>query len=322
MAARTAHPGVVIAIGGAEDKLRDRVILERFVQLAGGTKAHIAVLSTASSLGDEATELYGALFAREGAVATTGLRPVTREEAQDLRLAQIVDDASGVFMTGGNQLRLASVIAGTRVGEAILDAHRRGAVIAGTSAGASAMSSHMVAFGSSGASPKHRMVQLASGLGIIPGVVIDQHFDQRNRYGRLLAAIAQSPGLLGIGIDEDTAIVVDDGVLEVIGKGAATIIDGSHVVTDAFVTKGHRPMMVSGAWLHSLPSGWRFDLRERSLISPDEDVPKSRAAQAVTLAGERARRLARRIAAEGADDQAPARLDRRRARQRRREASE
>ncbi|MEX2458416.1 MAG: cyanophycinase [Actinomycetota bacterium] len=322
MSARTARPGVVIAIGGAEDKLRDRVILERFVQLAGGTKAHIAVLSTASSLGDEATELYGALFAREGAVATAGLRPLTREEAQDPALARIVDDASGVFMTGGNQLRLASVIAGTRVGEAILEAHRRGAVIAGTSAGASALSSHMVAFGSSGASPKHRMVQLASGLGVIPGAVIDQHFEQRNRYGRLLAAIAQSPGLLGIGIDEDTAIVVDDGVLEVIGKGAATIIDGSHVVTDAFVTKGHRPMMVSGAWLHSLPSGWRYDLRKRSLISPDEDVPKGRAAQAVTLAGERTRRLARRIAAEGADDQAPARLDRRRARQRRREASE
>ncbi|MCA1727480.1 MAG: cyanophycinase [Actinobacteria bacterium] len=319
-----ARAGVVIAIGGAEDKLRDRVILERFVQLAGGTKARVAVLSTASSLGDEATELYAALFGREGATHITGLRPVSREEANRPDLARTVADSTGVFMTGGNQLRLASVVGGTRLGEALLEAHRRGAVIGGTSAGASAISSHMVAFGSAGASPKHRMVQLASGLGLLPGVVIDQHFEQRNRLGRLLAAIAQSPGLLGIGIDEDTAIVVDDGVLEVLGKGAATIVDGASLVTDAFVTKGHRPMMVSGATLHSLPSGWRFDLRERVLVPAREEGAAARTAARMTFAGERARRLIRRIASEGADDQAPARAARRRARPRvpREEASE
>ena len=306
--------GAVIAIGGAEDKLRDRVILERFVQLAGGTKARIVVLSTASSLGDEATELYAALFGREGATHVTGIRPVSREEANDPAVARAVEAATGVFMTGGNQLRLASVVGGTRLGEALVDAHRRGAVIGGTSAGASAMSTHMVAFGTAGATPKHRMVQLASGLGLVPGLVIDQHFEQRNRLGRLLAAVAQSPGLLGVGIDEDTAIVIDDGILEVLGKGAATIVDGSNVVTDAFVTKGHRPMMVSGAVLHSLPSGWRYDLRRRALIPVRQEEPSEKASQRLALAGERARKLVRRIAAEGADDRAPERAGRRRRR--------
>src|SRR5688572_17790 len=182
--------GVVMAIGGAEDKLRSRVILERFVQLAGGTKSRIAVLSTASSLGDEATQLYRPLFGREGATQVTSIRPVTREEANGRDPAAAVNDATGIFMTGGNQLRLASVVGGTRLGEALLEAHRRGAVIGGTSAGASAMSSHMVAFGMAGATPKHRMVQLASGLGILSGVIIDQHFEQLNRLGLLLAAIA------------------------------------------------------------------------------------------------------------------------------------
>ena len=137
-------------------------------------------------------------------------------------------DATGIFLTGGNQLRLSSTIGGTRLAQAILERHRDGAVVAGTSAGASAMSSHMMAFGASGGSPRQRMVQMAAGLGVLPGVIVDQHFQQRNRLGRLLAIIAQNPSLLGIGVDEDTAGVVGpDQVLEVIGRRSVTIIDGS-----------------------------------------------------------------------------------------------
>ena len=129
------------------------------------------------------------------------------------------DDATGVFLTGGNQLRLSSTIGGTPLAQAIVRRHREGAVVAGTSAGASAMSTHMVAFGASGATPKQRMVQMAAGLGLLPGVIVDQHFEQRNRLGRLLAIIAQNPSLLGIGVDEDTAGVVGpDRVLEVVGR--------------------------------------------------------------------------------------------------------
>ena len=176
-------------------------------------------------------------------------------------------DATGIFMTGGNQLRLSSTIGGTRLADAVLERFRQGAVVAGTSAGASAMSSHMIAFGASGATPKHRMAQIAAGLGVLPGVIVDQHFQQRNRLGRLLSLIAQNPSLLGLGVDEDTAGVVGpDHIMEVIGRGSITVVDGARSETDAWEVHGHRPLMISGVVLHSLPAGYRFDLRRRERI--------------------------------------------------------
>jgi cyanophycinase len=262
-----AH-GTVIVIGGAEDKVRDRVILGRFVALAGGRDARIAVISTASSLGPEAAERYGAIFTELGAAAVRPLHAVTRSQANDDHAARIVHDASGVFLTGGNQLRLSSTIGGTRLADAILTRFQAGAVVAGTSAGASAVSSHMIAFGASGATPKHRMAQIAAGLGLLPGVIVDQHFQQRNRLGRLLSLIAQNPSLLGLGVDEDTAGVVGpDQVMEVIGRGSITVVDGAASETDAWEIRGHRPLMISGVVLHSLPAGYRFDLRRRTRVA-------------------------------------------------------
>ena len=309
----------MLIIGGAEDKLRDRVILSRFIELAGDADGHIVVVSTASSLGDEATELYRMVFQQMGAGKVSGLRPLTRDDANRPEMGEALAEATGVFLTGGNQLRLSSVVGGTSLGAGLLEAHERGAVIAGTSAGASAVSTHMMAFGRSGATPKHRMAQMSAGLGILRGVLVDQHFEQRTRLGRLLAAVAQSPSLVGLGLDEDTAAVVyGDETLEVIGKGAATIVDGSQVVTDAFHTKGHRPMMVSGAILHSLPAGYRFDLRERILLPPD-DAEAPRHERMRESARAHLRRLSRDMAAEGADSFV---LERRRARRPEREASE
>jgi len=277
MAKRTARPfpvaglgtaGPVMVIGGAEDRMRDKVILSRFAKFAGGAEGHVVVISTASSLGDEATEAYRQLFLGLGIGQVTGLRPDDRDEADDPEMAKILGEATGVFLTGGNQSRLTQVVAGTRLAHAIANAHDRGAVLAGTSAGASAMASHMVAYGNPGSTPKNRMVQLSAGLGILEGLVIDQHFEQRGRIGRLLALVAQSPSLLGIGVDEDTcAIVFADRSLHVIGRGAVTIVDGTHVKTDAYRGKGYKPLMVSGAILHSLPSGTWFDLRRRELLA-------------------------------------------------------
>jgi cyanophycinase len=202
------------------------------------------------------------------------------------------------------------VIGGTALGRALVERHRRGVIVAGTSAGASAIASHMVAFGTSGATPKQRMTQMSAGLGLLPGVLIDQHFEQRNRIGRLLALVAQSPSLLGIGLDEDTAaLITPKGVLEVIGKGSVTILD---------------PIMVSCVILHSLPSGYRFDIRQRKLLAPLRPVSATdRELASLAAAGRMTRRLIERIAAEGADDTAPERARRRRAlRARRAEASE
>ena len=260
--------GTVIIIGGAEDKVRDRVILNRFVTLAGGRDATIAVVSTASSLGAEAAERYRQVFAELGVTTVRPLHAVTRPQANDESAAMVVRDATGVFLTGGNQLRLSSTIGGTRLADAILERFQHGAVVAGTSAGASAMSSHMIAFGASGATPKHRMAQIAAGLGVLPGVIVDQHFQQRNRLGRLLSLIAQNPSLLGLGVDEDTAgIVGADHVMEVIGRGSITVVDGAGSETDAWEVHGHRPLMISGVVLHSLPAGYRFDLRRRHRIA-------------------------------------------------------
>jgi len=263
-----APAGPVMVIGGAEDKVREKVLLSRFVRFAGGADGHIVVISTASSLGERATEVYRELFVGMGIGSVSGLRPEERGEADDPEAARLLGSATGVFLTGGNQSRLTQVVAGTRLGDALANAHDRGAVLAGTSAGASAMASHMVAYGLPGATPKNRMVQLSAGLGILHGIVIDQHFEQRGRYGRLLALVAQSPSLLGVGVDEDTcAIVFADQTLQVIGKGAVTIVDGRHVKTDAYRGKGYKPLMVSGAILHSLPSGYWFDLRRRELVA-------------------------------------------------------
>ena len=260
--------GTVMVIGGAEDKVRDRVILNRFVSLAGGADATIAVISTASSLGAEAGERYKQVFGDLGVHRVRPLHAITRPQANDETSALAIRDATAIFLTGGNQLRLSSTIGGTRLADAILERFRHGAVVAGTSAGASALSSHMIAFGASGATPKHRMAQISAGLGLLPGVIVDQHFQQRNRLGRLLSVIAQNPSLLGLGVDEDTAGVVGtDHILEVIGRGSITIVDGSGSETDAWEIKGHRPLMISGVVLHSLPSGYRFDLRRRLRIA-------------------------------------------------------
>jgi len=253
-----------------------------------------------------------------GVPTVVGLHPQTREEANDAALVADMKGVTGIFMTGGNQLKLSSVIGGTKLGGAILEAHGRGVVVAGTSAGASAVATHMIAFGTSGATPKHRMAQVAVGLGLLVNVVVDQHFEQRTRLGRLLAIVAQSPSLIGLGLDEDTAaIVYADDTLEVIGRGSVTIVDGSEVVTDGFQTVGHKPMMVSGVKLHSLPAGYCFDLSERKLlplIESERMIAFARTGQ------RRLRNLVRQVAAEGADSRAPER--RRELREQRLKASE
>ncbi len=317
MAVTSSSPGGraghLLIIGGAEEKLRQRQILSRFVNLAGGPSAKIAIVATASSLGDEATELYATLFGAMGVTDIRGLRPLTRADASDPATAGALADVTGIFMTGGNQLRLSSVIGGTALGRAIIERHRHGAIVAGTSAGASAISTHMVAFGTGGTTPKQRMTQMSAGLGLLSGVIIDQHFEQRNRLGRLLALVAQSPALMGMGVDEDTAALISpSGVMEVIGSGSVMLLDPARLQTDAYEVKRHRPIMVSGVLLHSLPSGYRFDLRRRRLLAPLRSVSSTdREVAQLEAAGIHTRRLIRRVAAEGADDLAPERARRR-----------
>jgi cyanophycinase len=305
--------GALFIIGGAEDKLGKRAVLRDFVDAAGGPDAVIAIVPTASSLGPEVVDVYAAIFERLGAAEVRGVRPESRAEADDPSVVAELDGVTGVFMTGGNQLKLSAVISGTAFAAALTDAHRRGVVIGGTSAGASVQSSHMVAFGSGGATPKQRMTQLAAGLGLLDNCVIDQHFAQRNRYGRLLSLVAQSPSLLGIGVDEDTAAVVtDERYLDVIGRGAVTIVDGRDMTTNAHAAKRTAPLLVSGARLHVLPAGAKFDLMRRELVAASTEVDPV-VAEELSIANADLGRLARDIAAEGVS---PTNLRRRRARAR------
>jgi cyanophycinase len=316
--------GPLMVIGGAEDKLRKRTILKEFVSASGGTDARIALIPTASSLGDEVVEVYDALFRRLGAGEVVPVRPDSREEAHDPDLVKAVGEATGVFMTGGNQLKLSAIICGTPLGDAIVEAHERGAVVGGTSAGASIQSSHMVAFGVGGATPKQRMTQVAAGLGLVQSAVIDQHFDQRNRYGRLLMIVAQSPQLLGIGVDEDTCAVITREygseapgeapreVLRVIGRGSVTILDPANIVSNAHEAKRSSPLLASGVVLHLLPAGAAYDLTQRALVPQPRSVDPEDAAE-LAEAQRDMQQLARDIAAA---DASPAALRRRLARTR------
>jgi len=312
--AQPARRGPLMIIGGAEDKLHKRTVLSEFVRAAGGDQARIVVIPTASSLGHEVVEVYDALFRKLGAAEVVSAGPQNRDDAHDPSYVELIEKATGIFMTGGNQLKLSGVVTGTPFGEAIRAAHRRGVVVGGTSAGASIQSSHMVAFGVGGATPKQRMTQVAAGLGLLDSSVIDQHFDQRNRYGRLLMIVAQSPQLLGMGVDEDTAAVItfddDQQTLSVIGRGAVTIFDPSRIITNAHDAPRSRAILASNVILHVLPAGQQFDLVARRLILQPPGVDEAGAAEMAEMAeaSHDLRRMALDIAAA---DASPSTLRRR-----------
>jgi cyanophycinase len=262
----SAKHGVVMAIGGAEDKFRERMILSTFLELAGHQDASIAIVPTASSI-ESAGERYKAVFLELGARSAQIAYIHDREHANLESTCEPFQGATGIFITGGNQLRLSTKLGGTRVEAAIKECWRQGAVVAGTSAGASILSSHMVAFGVSGPTPRQRMAQMVAGFGLVDRAVIDQHFRQRDRTGRLLSMLSGSPSLLGVGIDEDTAAVFGhDGTIDVIGKHSVTIVDGSHMFTDYSEIRGYGDITISGAIIHSLAPGRRFDVGHRAMV--------------------------------------------------------
>lgn len=261
----------LLVIGGAEDKVGRVTILRRFVRLAGGRHSRIVVIPTASSLAPEVIEVYSTVFSRLGSPDITSVDPTSRQESESPELIERINNATGIFISGGNQLKLSQLIVGTSLGDAILAAYERGAVIAGTSAGASIMSQFMISMGEEGVTPRQRSSQLTQGLGLVPGVIIDQHFDQRSRYGRLMSLVAGSPSLLGMGIDEDTAAEITDGrTMTIVGSGAVFVVDARQAQTDAHEARRDAPLLVTGAVVHSLPYGATFDLKTATLTDFEE----------------------------------------------------
>ncbi len=264
----------LLVIGGAEDKVGRATILRRFARLAGGRRASIVILPTASSVPHEASESYTRVFSRLRAGRATTLDPSSRAKPDEEGLVRVLDAATGIFLSGGNQLRLSQLIVGTGVGDAIARAYERGAVVAGTSAGASVLSRFMVSLGDEGVTPRQGHSQLTAGLGLLPEVIVDQHFDQRARYGRLLSLVAGSPNLFGMGVDEDTAAEIsDERRVHVVGSGAVFLVDARSAVSDAHEAREDAPLLVSGAVVHSLPSGATFDLGNATLTDFTEQHP-------------------------------------------------
>ncbi len=265
------HPGMLIAIGGAEDKTRERIILRYFLEAAGGSDANIVVLATASDV-PETGERYADLFLSLHAETVEVLKIETREDAIEAgeEAHDLLEYATGLFITGGSQLKLSSALGGTEIAATIRRRHAAGMVVAGTSAGAALLSEHMIALGESGATPRRRLVHMAKGLGLAPEVIIDQHFRRRDRLGRLLTALSYNPSPLGLGIDEDTAAIISGGgELSVLGAGAVMVVDASGLrFTDSHAVHRGQPVAMMGLKLDFLTTGCRYDLKKRMGITP------------------------------------------------------
>ncbi len=259
--------GQLVIIGGAEDKEGECQILREFVRRAGGIQAHLVVMTVATGLPGEVGEQYTNLFHRLGVEDVKVVDTARREDASDQRALETIAQATGVFFTGGNQARITELIKDTELDAQLHKRFADGIVIAGTSAGAAMMPDMMIAEGESETNPRMEVVRMDRGLGFLPGVVIDQHFAQRGRLGRLLSALAQQPANLGFGIDENTAIAINGKDLEVIGEGAVTIVDESTMThSNIHELLKDEPLALCGATLHILPHGYKFDLEKRAPV--------------------------------------------------------
>jgi cyanophycinase len=257
-----------MAIGGAEDKSGDRLILRELVRLAGGRRARLVVIPVASDFPRETGARYAELFAELGVSATRVLELDSRAAAGAPSAVRAVERASGIFFTGGTQARIPRAIAGTALELAIHRRFAEGALLAGTSAGAAAMSDVMIVQGKGLSSARRGLVQKGAGLGLLSGVIVDQHFAERGRQGRLIAALAEHPRHLGLGIDEDTAALLVGDELEVLGSGSVCVLDASGLTytnADETTAVGQR-LALCDLRLHVLPAGQRFNLRTRRPI--------------------------------------------------------
>ena len=268
--------GWIVPIGGAEEKDNAPAILRRFVELAGSERADIVVIPTASQMRDTGVR-YERLFAALGAKRVTAIDFDTRRDAEERGRLERLKQATGVFFTGGNQLRLSTLIGGTSVAKAIRALNAAGVPVAGTSAGAAFISEHMIAFGDEGSSPVAGSVRLAPGLGLTNRFIIDQHFRQRDRLGRLLTALAYNPFAIGLGLDEDTAaFIAPDNTVHVQGSGSITVVDAAEVQFSSMdsIAEG-KPVCLLGVKLHILTQGATFNLHTRQADAGSLNTPKT-----------------------------------------------
>ncbi|HEY5586452.1 MAG TPA: cyanophycinase [Ruminiclostridium sp.] len=259
----------LLIIGGAEDKWGRSSVLKHAIDMCGGTEARIVVITTATQKPQEVGEEYRAVFTRLGVEFLDVLNIDNRIDANNDSVALRISGATGVFFTGGDQLRITSILGGTKTFKTLLDMYKKGVPMIGTSAGASAMSSTMIVDGDSNSPARKCTLGMSPGLGFLGNVIIDQHFEQRGRLGRLLVGVAQNPSILGIGIDEDTAIKVrSNASFEVVGTNCVTVVDGSTIQESNVSELNPKEVIaLSNLTIHVLPSGFGFDLNKRTVVA-------------------------------------------------------
>lgn len=267
------NAGPLVIIGGAEDKTGECEILRRFVELAGGGSARIVIIAVASGHPAEVAAGYVDVFTGLGAQSVRKLSISHRGHANHANAVEVIKKATGIFFTGGNQVRITSLLGGTKLDTILHRRHEEGLVLAGTSAGAAMMSSVMIIGGLTENFFRVGIVELSSGMEFISGVLIDQHFEQRGRLRRLLSAVAQHPHDIGLGVDENTAAVVRDGILEVIGENTVTVIDAGELSFTNLPNLDENDILtLCGVKIHILARGYRFDLRDRRPLIEEEPV--------------------------------------------------
>ena len=266
--------GHLLVIGGAEDKYNERRILKKFLSLAGGDKAEILIVPVASDYPEFAADVYVQAFRNLGVANPRVLRATSRNDVFQADADALLDGVTGVFISGGDQMRLVSILGGTKFAQKLRDmVSETEIVLAGTSAGAAGMSAAMIVRGDSAPHPHKNSVRLSPGLGFLKNIIIDQHFTERGRISRLITAVSYNPYNLGIGIDENTAIILDkDGVLEVFGQGAVTIVDGSQITYNEIAeVDDFESFSVCGVQLHIIGDGLMYDYFARSPLQPPSE---------------------------------------------------
>jgi cyanophycinase len=266
--------GVLVAIGGAEDKTSQSEILRRVLELSSADNREVGVITTASSIPDEVFPTYEQVFSALGAAAVHNIDARTREEAAGDRFVAILRRCDVIFMSGGDQLRLTHILGGSPLLNAMRERLAGGAVVAGTSAGAAAQSTTMIYEGSAADALRKGAVKMSAGFGFVEGVVIDSHFLERGRFTRLIEVGAANPEFLGIGIGEDAAVIVHDGpVLEAVGSGHVIVVDSSRLKSSnvASLSEG-APVAVEHVIMHALTSGFGYDVAGRRFLQPGEIV--------------------------------------------------
>jgi cyanophycinase len=266
--------GHLLVIGGAEDKYNERRILKKFLELAGGDKAEVLIVPVASDFPEFASDIYVQAFRRLGVANPRVLRATSRQDVVSIDSDALLDGVTGVFITGGDQMRLVSVLGGTLFSQKLRKmVSETDLVLAGTSAGAAGMSSSMIVRGESTPHPQRNSVSLSPGLGFLKNIIIDQHFTERGRISRLVTAVSYNPYNLGIGIDENTMIILDkEGILEVFGAGTVTIVDGSQITYNEIAEVGeHQSFSVCGVNLNILGDGLLYDYFGRTPVQPPNE---------------------------------------------------